>query len=291
MNDQFGFSVVISYQAKVVFLEVVKTESIHILNKGRKNKTEMEKIRISAVKYANTAPFIWGLNRSEIARIATIETDHPAVCARKLMEGSADIGLIPVAAIPRVPGSRIISDYCIGTNGNVRTVMLLSNCPFDQLTVINLDYRSVSSVTLVKVLAKHFWKKDFKWKDTSEKTDFFNIECHESVVLIGDQCFESESKFTYGIDLALEWKKFTGLPFVFACWVANRDIDSEFLQLFNNALKDGVENIQAVVRDNGDTGIIKNEDLFGYLTKNIDFLLDEKKREAMYLFLKYSEKL
>ena len=90
----------------------------------------MDKIRISAVKYANTYPFIYGLTESGFEKKVILETDHPSDCAAKLISGRVDIGLIPVAALPMLKEYHIISDYCIGANGNVRTVMLLSNCPF-----------------------------------------------------------------------------------------------------------------------------------------------------------------
>ena len=246
----------------------------------------MQKVRISAVKYANTYPFIWGLKESGFDRKAIIETDHPAQCAAKLSDGRADIGLIPVAALPGVKHSTIIGDYCIGADGPVRTVMMLSNCPFSELDTINLDYRSVSSVTLIKVLAHHMWKKEFRWLNTSEMTDFFNIGCNEAVVLIGDQCFESETRFSYRLDLAAEWKKHTGLPFVFACWVANKEIDPDFITGFNSALRKGIENIDLVVSEFSNNSVIKGEALREYLTQNIDFVLDRRKREGMSLFLR-----
>ena len=57
----------------------------------------MDKIRISAVKYANTYPFIYGLTESGFDKKIILETDHPADCAAKLINGKVDIGLIPVA--------------------------------------------------------------------------------------------------------------------------------------------------------------------------------------------------
>ena len=119
--------------------------------------------------------------------------------------------------------------------------MLLSNCQFEEIETIYLDYRSRSSVTLTKVLAKNFWKREFRWMNTSKGFDFRNIGLNEAVVLIGDQCFEYEKSFRYKIDLAAEWKNFSGLPFVFACWTANRKIDKDFIDEFNKALNLGVK--------------------------------------------------
>jgi chorismate dehydratase len=251
----------------------------------------MEKIRISAVKYANTYPFIYGLTESGFDKKVILETDHPADCASKLINGKVDIGLIPVAVLPQLKEYHIISDYCIGANGNVRTVLLLSNCQFDEIETIYLDYRSRSSVVLSKVLAKNFWNREFRWMNTSKGFDFRNIGLREAVVLIGDQCFEYEKSFRQKIDLASEWKDFSGLPFVFACWTANRSLEKDFIAEFNQVLSLGIKNIDKVVVKFGKTGTITGEILQKYLTENIDFDLNEQKKKGLELFLELMKKL
>jgi chorismate dehydratase len=246
----------------------------------------MEKIRISAVKYANTYPFIWGMQESGFDKTIHLETDHPAQCAAKLIERQVDIGLVPVAALPYVKNYKITGDYCIGADGKVRTVMLLSNCPFTDVKTINLDHHSISSVTLTRVLSRHMWNREFRWADTSDKFDFKHIGPDEAVVLIGDHCFELASNYDFGMDLAEEWKKYTGLPFVFACWAANRELEPDFISRFNNALKMGVENIPAVVEFFGQNVTISGKELENYLVNNIDYPLDDRKKEGMNLFFK-----
>ena len=245
----------------------------------------MDKIRISAVKYANTYPFIYGLKESGFDKKVILETDHPADCAAKLISGKVDIGLIPVAALPLLKEYYIISDYCIGSNGNVRTVMLLSNCPFKEIRSIYLDYRSRSSVNLAKVLARNSWRREYNWINTSEGFNFRNIGRDEAVVLIGDQCFEFERSFRYKLDLAMEWKEFSGLPFVFACWTANKPIENEFVKEFNKALQLGVNNIDAVVKKFGKAGTITGKILRTYLIDNIDYNFNHEKKTGLKLFL------
>jgi len=250
-----------------------------------------EKIRISAVRYANTYPFIYGMTVTGFDKKVTLTTDHPADCAAKLISGKADIGLIPVAALPGLKEYHIITDYCLGAYGKVRTVMLLSNCLFDEIQNINLDYRSRSSVNLVKILAKNLWKKEFRWINTSDNFDFENIPDNEGIVMIGDQCFEYENRFRFSIDLAEEWYKFTGLPFTFACWTANRSLPEEFISEFNSALRTGVSDIPSVVRMFGNSGIIKGDILQKYLTENISYILNDDKRVAIRVFLDYLSRL
>ena len=245
----------------------------------------MDKIKISVVRYANSYPFIFGFKNTGFDKKVILETDHPADCAAKLVSNTVDIGLIPVAALPMLAEYHILSDFCIGANRSVKTVLLLSHSHFDQIDTVYLDYRSLTSVNLVQILARFYWKRKFNWKKTNKDFDFKAIKDNEAVTLIGDQCFEYEKYFKYGIDLAFEWRKFTGLPFVFACWAANKKITSEFIDEFNYALKWGVENIEAVVAEMGQTGIIKDKELEQYLTKNIDFRLNADKKKAIELFL------
>jgi len=251
----------------------------------------MEKIRISAVRYANTYPFIFGLTERGFSEKTVLETDHPADCARKLITDQSDLGLIPVSAIHLLKEPRIIGDFCIGADGKVRTVQIMSNSPLEKIDRIYLDYRSRTSVMLIRVLAANFWKRDFRWEDTSEDFDFVLREKNEAVVLIGDQCFEYEDKYEFKCDLSEEWKRVTGLPFVFACWISNKQLPDAFIEEFNNALSYGVKNIDLVVEQFGKSGIIQGEELRKYLTENIDFILDIHKKEGMDLFLELQNKL
>jgi chorismate dehydratase len=254
-------------------------------------KQAMDKIRISAVRYANTYPFIYGLTERGFDKKSVLETDHPSDCAAKVISGRSDLGLIPVAAIPFINEPHIIGDYCIGTNGKVRTVQLMSNSILKDAEKIYLDYRSRTSVNLIKIIAHNYWKKDFSWINTSEGFDFKSIMKNEATVLIGDQCFELEDFYEYKCDLGEEWKKFSGLPFVFACWVSNKPLPSDFIEDFNDALSLGVKNIDLVADRFGNSGSITGAELIAYLTENIDFPLDNEKKKAMNLFLDLLKKL
>jgi chorismate dehydratase len=111
------------------------------------------------------------------------------------------------------------------------------------------------------------------------------------VVLIGDQCLEYEKSFRQKIDLASEWKDFTGLPFVFACWTANKVLPQDFTDEFNRALNLGISNFDKVVESFAETGTIRGDILKKYLTENIDYQLDEEKKKGLELFLDLIKKL
>lgn len=246
-----------------------------------------DKIRISAVRYANSYPLIYGLRVSGIENKAEITIDHPSECAYKLSVDQADIGLVPVAVLPDIKGAEIISNYCIGTQSPVRTVMLLSNDPVAKIKKIYLDYRSRTSTALIRVIAAKFWKKSIIWQLTNPGFDFSSAGENEGVVIIGDQCFEMEGVYSHSTDLSVEWKKHTGLPFVFAVWAANKKLDPSFINSFNNALEYGIRNIGAAVSKFGEISTMPVEVLVSYLYNNIDYHLDNEKKIAMDTFLSY----
>ena len=114
----------------------------------------MHKIRISSVEYTNSLPFIYGIEKSEIISSVDLLKNIPSVCADKLIHNEVDVGLIPVAMIPQLSYSEIISDYCIGASGKVRTVVLASHSPIEKLENILLDPHSRSGAMLCKILCK-----------------------------------------------------------------------------------------------------------------------------------------
>lgn len=249
----------------------------------------MSKIKISIVSYLNSKPFIYGLNHSEIINKIDLQLDIPSVCAKKLIDGEIDIGLIPVAILPQLKEQYIISDYCIGAEGKVASVMLYSNVPLQDISTIVLDYQSNTSVLLVKVLARHFWKIKPRW--IAAKADFENdISGNNAAVIIGDRTFEIGNKYMYSYDLAEEWQKFTNLPFVFACWVANKKLPEEFINDFNRALKYGIDNRLVLINELIEQNVYFT-DIEVYLTQNIKYDYNSTKKQALNLFLGYISEL
>ena len=212
--------------------------------------------------------------------------DNPADCAKKLIGGEVDLGLVPVAIIPLLEEAHIISESCIGANGSVETVCLFSEVPLSEVQEIILDYQSRTSVQLVKLLAEKFWNIKPRW--TAAGKDFIGqIKGTTAGVVIGDRAFELRDSYPTIIDLSEEWKKHTDLPFVFACWVSNRQLPQSFINQFEEALKMGLNNRnEAVISMSTEN----HEMLVRYVNDVICYKLDEKKRQAMKLFLDWLSK-
>ncbi len=245
----------------------------------------MEKLKIIAVSYYNTLPFLYGLEKSDfIKENAEIELAYPSVCAEKLINKQVDIALVPVGIIPKLKISYIISKYCIGAEGKVASVILASHKPINEIKNIYLDYQSATSVRLVKVLAKNYWKINPQWQQS--KPGYENLIVGNTAgVIIGDRCFNLK-KYEYIYDLAEEWGKFTNLPFVFAAWVSLKPIDENFKKQFNEALRVGVKDIDSVINQYKDN-FIPNFDAHKYYKENISYDLTDNKSRGMNLFLKY----
>lgn len=239
---------------------------------------------VSIVNYYNTTPFVYGLSYHPLKTATNIEYDIPSTCARKLKDRKVDIGLVPVAVIPELEEYHIITDYCIGANGKVDSVKLFSHQPLEELTHIVLDYQSKTSITLVQVLTKHFWKKNIQFIAAKEGFET-QIGGTTGAVIIGDRTFGlTTSDHPYHYDLAEEWKTYTGLPFVFACWVSNKKIEAHFIAEFNETLKYGIDHIKEAAEEKKHP--LPGFDSYDYLKNKISYTLDGKKREALELFLK-----
>lgn len=280
-------------------------------------------VRITAVSYLNTLPFIYGIEQ-RVAISSSAATGHvvppvaetglllagedivlslriPSLCAADAIAGDTDIALVPVAAIPLIPGfsvhsrsdssstgftPQIITDYCIGAEGAVDTVVLLSDTPLADIRRVYLDSHSRTSVQLVRVLAREHWEIAPEWIDFADCSG--ELRSGEAMVAIGDKVFglKAGHDYAYCYDLAQEWHDYTGgLPFVFAAWVACSRAGLAFAPNLNTALAYGVDRIAESITGTAN----RSRDFefalaYRYLTKSIKFDLDDRKRMAMRLF-------
>jgi chorismate dehydratase len=241
----------------------------------------VNKIKIAAVSYTNTKPFIYGIENKDIRNQIDLSLAIPSVCATQLINNQIDIGLIPVAAIPLVPNANIIGSYCIGSVGAVNSVFIFSNVPAHEIKTVKLDPQSRTSNNLAKVLLKFHFKVEVDFLTEPSATA-------DAMVLIGDRTFGRKSNFKYPYDMGEEWMKFTGLPFVYAAWVANKVIPQGFVDEFDAALKFGLNHRKELLKT---LPIRPNFDLEDYLMNKLDFDLTADKRKALDLFLGYIEQL
>jgi chorismate dehydratase len=242
----------------------------------------MKKVKISIISYLNTSPFVYGLKHSEIIDYVDLQYNTPAECAARLLDKSADIGIVPSAAVPLIPDRKIVSGYCIGASGNVRSVVICSNQPISEVKNLYLDFESRTSVLLAQILLEEYWKIKITPVQLNSLNDVDPHRKDSAYVLIGDKVFDYENRFAYRFDLSMAWKNFTGLPFVFAVWTAVTPLSNDFILQFNSALSAGLANIPAAVSEHKHT--LDYQDAIKYLTENIDYNFDFAKLKALVEF-------
>jgi len=133
----------------------------------------MPPIKISAISYLNTLPFIYGIRESGLLSDYEMTLDTPAQCARKVLTGKSDVGLVPSVVLAGNKECHRVNDFCIATKTGADSVFLFSHVPVEKITGILLDYQSKTSVALTRILVEHFWKIKPKWEKTKpgfEKT-------------------------------------------------------------------------------------------------------------------------
>lgn len=241
-------------------------------------------INIAAVSYLNTLPFVYGINHSGFLSRARLKLMVPSACADNLLEGHSDIALVPVGALTQFSSYRLVSNYCLGAVGNVKTVLLLSEVPVNEIKRIFLDLDSRTSVRLAAVLARHHWKINPEWLPLNDQSAI--TQKTDAIVAIGDKTFSLRQRFSHITDLAAEWQTMTGLPFVFAVWISTKKIPDPLISEFNEALGYGVDRIEEAVDEAGPL-VVSREEAIRYLKHDIHYPLDDPKKEAMKMFLEY----
>ena len=237
-------------------------------------------ISVSIFPYLNTTPFVYGLKHEAISAHIALDFATPAQAAHRLQHGLCDIAIVPVAAVPSLPYYKIVGNHCIGAVSAVASVLLCSLTPVEQVREVALDQESRTSVLLAKLLLRDYWQVSPHYLPLP--SDFPN-RYPQTAVLIGDKALLHGGQYPYIYDLAEHWIRWTGKPFIFAAWVANKVLPNGFVALFDDALAYGVAHIDEAIENRADNRFSK-EFAKTYLTKNIGFSLDKEKYQGLQLF-------
>jgi chorismate dehydratase len=240
-------------------------------------------ISVAAVSYLNTIPFLYGLRHSDELAVDFV-LSPPAGCTEAFNSRRADVALVPVGGLPAItePDFDIVTPWCIGADGPVRTVVMISPSPLKAIRRVWLDSHSNTSVALARLLAARHWHIAPEWLPLDDYSRLDAPDPGDAFVLIGDKVFEHEGRFAHSRDLAEEWEKYTRLPFVFAVWVARKSVSGEIVGALESALTLGVERVWEAILE---SEYADRPYAYEYLTRNIDYFFDEQKRLALQRFL------
>jgi chorismate dehydratase len=236
-----------------------------------------EPIRVGAVSYLNAKPLYHRL--AEFAPGVRLEMDVPSRLADRLAAGDLDVALIPSVEYLRgaSSGYEILPGFAIAARGAVRSVKLFSRVPLKEIRRLALDEGSRTSQALVRV-----------WLDAAHDLRPPSIEplplgvpplesTADAVLLIGDRAMMvPDAAFHTVIDLAEAWKGLTGLPFVFALWVARAGVDLGPLpEALERSRAEGLAHARELAATHGPSLGLDVATCYDYLTKSLSYDLGD----------------
>ena len=257
----------------------------------------MRRLRISAISYLNTAPLMWDFEHGEAGRQFDISYTLPSACAGALQSGTADIGVIPAAAYAQT-GLRALPGVAIASRRAVRSILLVSKFPVEKIRTVALDTSSLTSVALTKVLFAKWLGGERTFAPMPPDINQMLAD-HDAALVIGDPALQIDRSRYLTLDLAEEWIRYTGKPFVFAFWA----VRSEALQdapppldlatTFQNSRDHGLEaaSLDQIAREWAPRIGLSELEVRSYLTENIHYELDPGCLEGLQLFFRYAAEI
>ncbi|MGH9376977.1 MAG: menaquinone biosynthetic enzyme MqnA/MqnD family protein [Terriglobia bacterium] len=244
----------------------------------------MSKLRLSVVQYLNTVPLIWGMQHGKEQGKFDLNFTTPAECADAIRDGAAGAGIIPSIELQRIENLQVITGVSISSLERVKSVVLLSKKPIEQITSVALDTSSRTSAVLVEILLKKFYKLKPRIAPANPDPEKM-LEKADAGLLIGDPALALGGTRALVYDLAAEWKKFTGLPFVFALWAGPQSARLKEVSLdFQESRDYGLARVDDIAEEYAPRCGMTPGEVKIYLTRNINYNLDDKQREGLDLF-------
>src|SRR5713226_1635969 len=252
----------------------------------------MRPLRISAISYLNTAPLMWDFEHGRAGEIFNIGYTLPSNCADELQRGTADIGIIPSAAYVTVPGLSILPGIAIASKQAVRSILLVSRKPMAEIRTVALDSSSLTSAALARVLFEKCWGGDRQFSSLPPNLQGMLAD-HDAALLIGDPALKVDRSQFHTWDLAEEWIRFTGKPFVFAFWAVRQDAkhsSPDLAAIFQESRDHGLEtaSLAHIARTWAPRVGMTEPDIMQYLTSNIHYYLDDACLDGLRLFYRYA---
>lgn len=250
----------------------------------------MPTFRLSVVQYLNTVPVIWGMLHGGQKGKFDLDFTTPSRCADAVRAGTADAGIIPSIEVLRIGGLSAVAGVSISALDRVRSVILISKRPIEEVRSVSLDTSSRTSAALTTILLRNFYglQPDFT---PAAPDPAAMLQSADAALLIGDPALVFDPQVIEGgaglrvYDLAAEWKKFTSLPFVFALWAGPAsDAVARFSQDFRDSRDFGLAHLDDIAAEHAPRHGISPEDVKIYLSQNINYNLDEEQREGLRTF-------
>lgn len=255
----------------------------------------MRRLRISAISYLNTAPLMWDFDHGEAAKDFEIFYSVPSSCAAALREGTGDIGIIPAIAYNNIPDLVIIPEVAIAARGPVRSILLICKVPLEKVRTLATDNSSLTSVALTRVLFSKWWGGGREFRSLPPELPSMLREC-DAALIIGDPALKVDRSRYQVLDLAEEWRRLSGKPFVFAFWavreaaLAEMQAGLDLAGIFQASRDHGLQPpaLEQIAREWSARLQLRPAEVKDYVTRNIHYQLDQDCLNGMDLFFRYA---
>jgi chorismate dehydratase len=248
----------------------------------------MAALRLSVVQYLNTVPLIWGMLHGEQRGKFELQLTVPSGCADAVAKRQADVGIVPSIEYQRLEGVAILPGMSIASKREVKSVLLLSKMPLAKVQTVALDESSRTSAALVRILMHKFYARRVNFSPAAPEPGEM-LRQADAALLIGDPALTYNGRAQV-FDLASEWRKFTGLPFVFAVWMGHGNL-RPCLADFAASLHFGLAHMDDIAAEYAPKLGMTPSAVKVYLTQNIDYSLDEENRQGLKLFYKLAHEV
>ena len=250
---------------------------------------DIAKPQLCAVSYLNTVPLVWGMLHGPQSGVFDLRFALPAECADQLASGEADIGIVPVIEMAR---QRL--EYFPGTgiacHGAVRSILLVSKVPIEEIKTLATDSGSRTSVMLSRVILAEKFGVDPRF--ISRRADLTTMLGEaDAALLIGDAALRIDPATLpfQTLDLGAEWTALTGLPMVFAVWAGRKEIIRErYAHAFVDSVKFGLARMEEIVHSEAAGRGFSEALVRQYLTRHIVFELGDRDYAGLEAFLQHA---
>ncbi len=271
-------------------VQTITQDKDHFIGMSTFEASFLPPLRIGAVNYLNTKPLVQGL--SEQLREGELVFDYPSRLADALAARELDAALVPSIELAEHPEWLIVSDACIGCVGPVLSVKLMFRTPPSEVRSLALDEGSRTSVVLAQILLSklHGVHPELTLLPVGESPEQV---CADATLVIGDRAIlNDERQFVEVWDLGEQWCRWTGLPMVFAMWVARPQVETEELSLVLSKARDnGCSNLATIAKEQSAKMQLPLELVEEYLCHHLHFHLGSKQLRGLELFYQYAAEL
>jgi chorismate dehydratase len=240
---------------------------------------------VSAVSYLNTWPLVWGFLHGPQKGLFNFRFDLPVHCAEALRDGKADVGLLPCAELDRL-GLDFLPELGIACDGPVRSILLMSRCPIEEIRTLSVDSSSRTSVALARIiLAQRYGCRPLITPHTPVLEEML-VE-NDAALVIGDPALHLDpAQLPYRtLDLGAEWVEWSGLPMVFAVWAGRKQfLTADVAQAFCGSYEWGRTHPDEMVELAAAERGFPQELARAYFTRHIVYALSAKHLEGLALF-------